>query len=427
MTTIGLYLQPPTAQQQHHYAMLSACGYNDLEFLDGGFGVRPDELPRYYADLAAQVATAQGHGFNVGILLLAGMNQWSGPEPGGNPGTFSVLDRRAYAERLGHLRQAVRALRGADRFAFFAGDPGGDPEGRATLDDCLDFAADVRAIVREEAPQATFVINLWAIAEWAGFPSPFSLEFWRQQVRLSRAVAESDRLADTGLVFSLDGYYRSLTLAAYEQAGETPERFPTALEIQRLRQRGIGPLLGWPYFLIDEIDDGFMRPNNVATGGQAGAEVRYLKAIIDHGRALGLDGMIGNASFIAAEALNLYAFGRLCRDPSLTPEAVLEDFAALVADDDSAADLALVLRFVENHSNWQASLPERYRLPALAVAEVTTPEAALARLARVVPRASRPVELPQPPAMYLDWLHKRLARLAAGEVDGVAPLLPADD
>ena len=74
-------------------------------------------------------------------------------------------------------------------------------------------------------------MNLWAIAEWGGFPSPMGLEFWNKQVLLSKAMTEEDGLLgpDFGVVFSLDNYYRSLALACYADAGLEPPALPPAL------------------------------------------------------------------------------------------------------------------------------------------------------------------------------------------------------
>jgi hypothetical protein len=47
-----------------------------------------------------------------------------------------------------------------------------------------------------------------------------------------------------------------------------------------LRARGVKSLLGWPYFLVDETDEGYVRPNNVASGGQSSAETRYIRALL---------------------------------------------------------------------------------------------------------------------------------------------------
>lgn len=423
--TVGIYINPPTDEQEHFYDFFKACGYNYLEFCDIGFNYRPDTLPAYYRRVSAAIDTAHKKGFRVWILLLAGMKQWKGAEESGNAGTFSALDRELLQERLGYIRQAVQELPNADGFVFFAGDPGGDPEGRSTVRDCIAFSQEVRKIVREHAPKAGFAVNLWAVAEWAGFPSPFSLAFWQKQVELSRTVAEDETLAgpDCGIVFSLDNYYRSLTLACYDDAGLTPELYPQAEDIQKLRARRTKPIYGWPYFLVDEVDDGFITPNNVASGGQSQAETRYIRAIIDHGRALTLDGLTANAAYVMAEPLNIYAFGQMCRSASLTPEALLDRYAGFIADDKTKGALAQILRFIENHSNWQNSLPSAYRLKNFDCGDLTTAADALKRLKRVTPRKKPPITLPEPPERYLARLQKRLESIAAGDIGGVAPIV----
>lgn len=423
LQTVGIYVQPPTTEQAHYLDFYRGCGYNYLEFCDTGFGHRPDRLPEYYADLAKAVTDAQKKGFRVWILLLAGMKQWKGPDATGNAGTFSALDTELLKERLSFVRQAVRALKHADGFQFFAGDPGGDPEGKATIADCAAFARSVRAIVREEAPQAGFAVNLWAIAEWAGFPSPFSLTFWQKQVELSQAaIAQPDLLgSDCGVIFSMDNYYRSLTLTTYADAGVKPAPFPQPSDIEALRRRKVSPVYGWPYFLVDECDDGFITPNNVVTKGQAGSETRYIRAIVDHGLRLRLDGLVANASFVAAEALNIYAFGRMCRDPKLTPGAALDEYAGIIADDSSKAALGRVLRFIENNCNWQNSLPKKYRLRDFDTGDLTTAQAAMDLLATVVPRKLTRIVLPEPPEQYLPRLRRRLETIAAGDIGGPSP------
>ncbi len=422
--TVGLYIQPPGEKDQHFYDFFKASGYNYLEFVEGGFAIRPDRLPKYYADMSHAIDAEHRKGFKVWILLLAGMQQWKGPAEGGSAGTFSALNKPLLDERLSYLKQAVQGMHNADGFVFFAGDPGGDPEGRSTVQDCIGFSKQVHQIVREQAPKAKFTVNLWAIAEWAGFPSPFSLTFWQQQVNLSRAVAEAPAFLgpDCGIVFSLDNYYRSLTLACYADAGVKPELYPTSSDIQKLRAKGVKPVLGWPYFLVDEVDDGFITPNNVVTGGQSQSETRYIRAITSQGRALGLDGLVANASYIRAEPLNIYAFAQMCRSPELTPEAALDKYAALIADAKTKGELAKVLRFIENHSNWQNSLPPAARLKDFDCGDVTSATIALEKLSKVVPCEKPAIPLPEPPAPYLERLRKRLEAIAAGHIGGVAPL-----
>jgi hypothetical protein len=426
--TVGLYCSLPTdppPTDPRLYDFLKACGYNYLEFCEAGFRSRPDLLPGYYKRMSRAIDTAHQRGFRVGILLLAGMEQWKGPDETGSAGVFSPLDKPKLQERLTHLRQEAQHLRNADRFVFLPGDPGGDPNGRSTVEDCFEFSRQVHQIVRQEAPNATFMVNLWGIAEWEGFPSPRSLRFWQQEVKLSRAVAAApDFLGpDCGAAFPLHNYYRSLTLACYTEAGLKPEPYPTAKEIRTLRARGVKPLLGWPYFLVDEADDGYITPNNADSRGQSSAETRYIRALVDRGRALGLDGLVANAIYPKDEALNIYAFGQMCRSADLTPGQLIDRFAGLVADGGTRVALGQVLRTIENHSNWQISLPAWARLKNFDVPNGTSASAALDLLAQVRPCVHPAIPLPEPPALYLGRLKKRLEAIAAGKIGGVTPII----
>jgi len=74
--------------------------------------------------------------------------------------------------------------------------------------------------VKQQAPDAKFAMNLWAVAEWEGFPPTLSLRYWQQEVKLSRAVAEAPDLfgPSCGVSFPLHNYYRSLALSLYSKA-----------------------------------------------------------------------------------------------------------------------------------------------------------------------------------------------------------------
>jgi hypothetical protein len=219
-----------------------------------------------------------------------------------------------------------------------------------------------------------------------------------------------------GVAFPLHNYYRSLALSRYAKAGIEPELYPTLKDVQMLRARGLKPLLGWPYFLVDEADDGFVKPNNGDSGGQSSAETRYIRAIVDCGHRIGLDGLVGNVIFFEAEALNIYAFGQMCRSPDLTPEQVLDQYAGLIGDEKTRVSLGRVLRYIENHSNWQNSLPASYQLKDLDVPDVTSASAALELLAQVKPCVRPAIPLLEPPAIYLGRLKKRLEAIAAGDM-----------
>src|SRR5262245_11504317 len=53
--TVGIYISPPPSHEAHLYDFYKACGYNYLEFCEGGFGRRPDLLPAYHAKMAEAI------------------------------------------------------------------------------------------------------------------------------------------------------------------------------------------------------------------------------------------------------------------------------------------------------------------------------------------------------------------------------------
>jgi hypothetical protein len=134
---------------------------------------------------------------------------------------------------------------------------------------------------------------------------------------------------------------------------------------------------------------------------------------------------VANASSIGriVEPLDIYAFGQMCLRPDLTPDAVLDEYAGIVADERTRATLGRILRFIENHSNWQNSLPPEYRLKDLDSGDVVSAPVALAKLGAIVPREQPPIPLPEPPAQYLKRLQKRLEAIGAGKIGGTSPIL----
>jgi hypothetical protein len=271
------------------------------------------------------------------------------------------------------------------------------------------------AVIAREAPRAEINVNTWGISAWDKLPSPFGVECWEKEVRLTRELTgRSDVVGpDIGVEFPLHNYYRSLALKCYVDAGKPPELFPTAQEVAALRRRGVQRLWGWPYFLTDEADDGY-RPG---TAGMTQAETRYIKRLVDTGRRLGLNGMIANAmaANIFAESLNLYAFGRFCKEPQATPDQVIGEFAGCIAEPGTAAELARVIKFIENHSTWQAGMPKKYRLPDFDVEPLKSAQEACQILTTVVVRKQCPLPMMKPPAAYVKKLKERLQILSKEE------------
>jgi hypothetical protein len=101
---------------------------------------------------------------------------------------------------------------------------------------------------------------------------------------------------------------------------------------------------------------------------------------------------------------------------------VLDQYAGFIADDTTRAALGRVLRYIENYSNWQNSLPPSHRLKNFEVPELSSASAAVKLLAQVKPCANPAIPLLEPPAVYLGRLNKRLEAIAAGNIGGVAPI-----
>jgi len=110
----------------------------------------------------------------------------------------------------------------------------------------------------------------------------------------------------------------------------------------------------------------------------------------------------------------------MCRSAELTPERLIDQYAGFVADEKTRGVLARVLRYIENHSNWQNSLPASYRLKDFDLPHALSARVALDLLAQVKPRVQPAIPLLEPPAIYLGRLKKRLEAIAAGRIGGTS-------
>ncbi|MHB1458310.1 MAG: hypothetical protein ACYC0V_15485 [Armatimonadota bacterium] len=409
--TIGLFIVRGQPKPDDFW---KACGYNMIQFVDEGFSAKSDsELDLYYNKLATNVKYAKDQGFRTSLILLSNIPQG---RPYGE--TFEPNDIQAMNERLEHIRKAVRSLKDTDCFTFFAGDPGGIPKDHqgSGVVEWMQMANRVKAVVKEESPTSEFNVNPWAIAFWGSTKvSAFRADFWVEEAKDTKIVLANQGLIgpDCGVEIPPHNYYRSLALKALDAAGISPELYPTKADINILRKRGATRIWAWPHFLIDEGDDGYTR----ASGEKANptqSETRYIHKLVNDMRKIGVNGMItcaGPKSF--NEALNVYAFGRFCRDPHATAVKVIDEYAGYLTKD-SKADLVQVLRFLENHSTWQASIPSKFRLSNLKCKLKSVEEAQIA-LKRVIPRTTIDFPLPESPADYLKRLRERLEDIAVIE------------
>lgn len=406
--TVGLYAFTPAPE---YYDYWRACGYNMLQFIDHTY-VTPEGEARdaYYARMTKSIEQAQKAGFKVWIIELS--NVLSNDLP------FDPTDQAAMDKRLKEIESGVKGLHRADGFVFFGGDPGGSPKnmGADGVPAWADMTRKVHAIVKREAPRAQFNANIWAVTAWEYIgTNPFKAEFWEKEVAYGKQLVDEKNFIgpDCGIEFVPHNYYRSLAFKAYDDAKIEPELYPTAPEVKKLRSRGTKRIWAWAHFLIDEVDDGYTGYSGVKSHPAQG-ETRYIHKFIRDMGGLGMNGVISNSGGVdaAIEALNVYAFGRFATDPSATPERVIDDFAGFMADDATKPALAQVLRFIENHSTWQTSIPEKHRLPNLPC-RLTSAGAAIAALDKVTPRPDPGIPLSETPSTYLRRIRDRLQDIAA--------------
>ena len=184
-----------------------------------------------------------------------------------------------------------------------------------------------------------------------------------------------------------------------------------------MRKRGATRLLGWPYFLVDEADDGFLRPNNAGNPRRLATSGLFQTADV----ALGLDGLVGNAVFRRAEPINIHAFAQMCRSDAPKPEQVIEQYAGFLAD--AKTTYPGGGPFVENYSNWQNRLPAQFHLKHFDVLQMTSASQGCADTragAAPCPAAHSPVR--RSSALSRKTKEACRSHCRAGNSGGVAPV-----
>ena len=397
------------------HAFWKACGISTLQFCDTHWAKHENRLDQHYADFAAEVSSARRAGFRVGMILFSNIAQWRGPgaeEPTGMGVLFDPRDPDARRDRLKSLARAIRALGHCDFFTLLAGDPGGAigaKFGPRTVDDFLDFAGDVRALVKRNAPRADFHVNPWAIAYWQHpTTSCETPDWWVNETALSRQMLLAPGRRWDSTIVEIPGHtgYRPMALRCLRKARIAPPDFPTRTDTEALRRAGAQQVWAWPYFLLDEADDGDLGP----AGRAVQIETRYIHRHVQHLRRTGVDMVVGNWTYAGHKPrqLNTFAFGTMILDPAATPESVIDRFAAVVASTPSGATtLGQVLRWIENDSNWHRKLPEADRLAPLPC-KLRTLDDARAALKTVQPHPNPTMALAEAPGPYLERLRRRL-------------------
>ncbi|MHB8964008.1 MAG: hypothetical protein ACYC5K_12755, partial [Saccharofermentanales bacterium] len=189
--TIGLYTWEDDPTQHDFW---KACGITTLQFCDRGwyFNAQTFNLKTYLKRMAECVDSAKAAGFEVYVILFSNIEQYMGPnptEPTGLGVKFHPSDEVKLADRLHFIGLSVDAMKKADGFTFFAGDPGGiaGKMGTVSVEDYIQMAIKVGEVVREKAPDAAFNINPWAVSM---FETPnvsvMTAAFWLKETALSK-------------------------------------------------------------------------------------------------------------------------------------------------------------------------------------------------------------------------------------------------
>ena len=206
--TVGYFIFRPMDETSLDFYV--ASGYNMVEYCDVSWYYRADSmaLESYQRGMRENIILAKEKGLKTYVAILSNLTQWEGESESGNPMglAFDPANEAEMAKRMGHIRQAVEAFRDADGFTFYAGDPGGvlGISGEGGLHYYIEMAREVKAIVNEVAPDATFNLNLWAVSQFVrDVCNPAKAEFWVAEGTNARAIiAEEDLLGpDVGISF----------------------------------------------------------------------------------------------------------------------------------------------------------------------------------------------------------------------------------
>jgi hypothetical protein len=412
--TIGLYTWEDDPTQHDFW---KASGITTLQFCDRGwyYNAEAFNLKTYLKRMTECVDSAKEAGFDVYVILFSNIEQYMGPnptEPTGLGVKFHPSDEVKLADRLYYIGLSVEAMSKADGFTFFAGDPGGIPNGMGpgTVDDYIEMALKVSEVVREKAPDAAFNINPWAVTMFeTPNVSAMTAAFWLKETVLSKIIIDNENLLGKDIGIELPGHdhYRPLAIRLLTQTNNMPEKpFPQKEDVDKIFAKNTPRVWAWPYFLLDEADDGDRGVNNTVLPQ---IETRYIEKYISDMRETGVNGIIGSWSYAGYQSkmLNTYAFGRLASDVTATSEGVIAEFAQFIAKPESRDELTEILKYIENNSNFENKLPDEHQLDEYDTS-IESPQQALEILATVEVNDINKFPLANTPEKYLQQLKERL-------------------
>jgi hypothetical protein len=392
---------------------LHACGINAVEFATMLEFNRIPSTPlekRKIADRLKILDFVHSLGMKFGYLLTNTVLSTvpSAEEPShqlkNRAKTFCPQEPGNFEKTLANPLFYMQTYKEADFFEEFAADWGGCECGKCGVPEFLRYVRALGEKLTSLNPKATLYADTWCISFWRKNPLA---EGWKgmfdREISGSREViaALPELPKSVGVALPCHHHYRPLAFTEYGGRAKTP-LFPVSADVLRV-QGAKRPLLAWPHFVMD--DDAY-RPKS---WGIVHCEVRYIAALLQSLRRVGVDSVIGNLYLPLLQLPNTYAFGRLTEDPERKPEAILHDFACLIAHREDVGKLTDTLLWLENNSYWQQQMPPDGRLPDLPCTLNRAQAVQIAAAIRPNPKPSLP--LPIAPESWLRDLRRSIDRM----------------
>jgi hypothetical protein len=394
------------AEWRRQLTWLSACGVNAIEFATMLEFNRIPSTPLEQNKIADRLKILDlAHRQDVKFGYILSNTVVSTVPPHEEPGN-QLADR---AQQLCPLQPGnfertvdlqtwyVDTYKEADFFEEFAADWGACFCGQCGVNQYLRYVEEFAHRIDARNKTAKLYANTWCVSYWGPNPIPLGWRhvFERETEANREVIVAIPRLpANTHLAMPCHNLYRQLVFNSFGGKQTTPE-FPTRADLQVVQQAG-REVLAWPHFLMD--DDVGRAPQ----WGLVHCEVRYLRAMLAKLRAAGIDQVIGNLYLPNLQLVNAYAFGRLTQNLETEPQAILGDFARLIAQPEDTAALTDVLCWLDNSGYWNHQLPADAREPGFDC--TLDKNQALSTLKSIRPRASSDLPLPVSPAQWLEDL-----------------------
>jgi hypothetical protein len=401
------------ADWEREIRWLHACGLNAVEFATMLEFNRIPSTPmekQKIADRLKILDAAHRLGMQFGYLLTNTVlstvppNEEPGNQLGNRAETLCPRIPGNFEKTIAIPDFYMDTYREADFFEEFAADWGGCNCGQCGVPEYLRYVRALGERLAQVNPKATLYADTWCISFWSKEPlaQGWKGAFDREITGSREVIAALPGLPkNVGVALPSHHLYRPLAFTEYGGRSQTPA-FPTQSDVRQVHGAK-RKILAWPHFVMD--DDAYRAPS----WGIVHSEVRYLQALLQSLRRVGIDSVIGNLYLPLLQISNTFAYGRLLQNPEADPHTILADFARLIAHREDVDALTEILIWLENHSYWQQQMPPDGRLPDLS--GTLNRAEAVRHAAAIRPNAKPSLPLPLSPALWLQDLRRSLQRM----------------